>query len=59
MDSLTRAGKVHVFTLDGTFLTTIISPTPEAEAIFGGVVALCEDFILIGENGADGDSEDE
>ena len=57
--SLTRAGKVHVFTLDGTFLMTIISPTPEAHSFFGGVVALCEDISLIGENGADGDSEDE
>jgi len=59
VDTLNRAGKVYVYDLDGNLLTTIVSPMPEAEAYFGGVVAIREDTIIISEYWADGGSKDE
>ena len=59
VDSFSKAGKVHVFDLDGNLLYTLQSPKPEENALFGHKVAASEDLIVVSESGADGVSKNE
>jgi len=54
-----KAGKVHVFDLEGDLLYTLQSPEPGETATFGKKVAASEELIIVGERGADGATEDE
>ena len=54
-----KAGKVHVFDLEGNPLYTLQSPEPGETAMFGRKVAASEEIIIVGERGADGATEDE
>jgi hypothetical protein len=59
VEGKSRAGKVHVFDLEGVLLYTLQSPEPSETALFGRKVAVSDSLIVIGERGADGESADE
>ncbi len=49
VNGVERVGKVHVFTVDGEFLRTLVSPNPDFNAWFGSSVAISGDIIVVGE----------
>lgn len=49
VNGLGEAGKVHIFNEEGEHLRTLLSPDPEAYALFGSDVAISGDIIVVGE----------
>jgi len=54
-----KAGRAHIFDVDGNLLASLQSPKPEAYAMFGWSVDTSGDFVLVGEPYANGESFDE
>jgi hypothetical protein len=49
VDGLYRAGKVHIYNTEGTYLRTLLSPNPDTNAAFGSDVVISGDIIVVGE----------
>ncbi len=53
VDGNSKAGRAYIFDAEGNLVKTLQSPEPEANAEFGGEVAVSEDIIAVGEYNAD------
>jgi hypothetical protein len=49
VEDLVRAGKVHLFDVDGVYLSSILSPEPQIDGWFGASVGIGGDILLINE----------
>jgi catechol 2,3-dioxygenase-like lactoylglutathione lyase family enzyme len=57
VEGKSRAGKAHIYGLDGNLKVTLQSPTPLASGQFGKSIAIRGDIILVAEPGADIDDK--
>ena len=53
VNGVERVGKVHIYSAEGEFLRTLLSPNPDTNALFGFDVAISGDIIVVGEMQAD------
>jgi len=44
-----QAGKAYIFASDGDLLATLQSPEPQYDAIFGNIIAVSGDIVVVGE----------
>jgi len=49
------SGKIHIYSHDGEFISTILPPDPIAGAHFGGTIEVGEEFIYFSQHGEGGD----
>ena len=52
VEGLHRAGKAHIYDLDGNLKVTLQAPTPQVKGTFGLPMAISGDIILVAEPGA-------
>jgi predicted NAD-dependent protein-ADP-ribosyltransferase YbiA (DUF1768 family) len=53
VEGLFKAGKAHIYDLEGNLKVTLQAPTPEISGKFGSSIAIGGDIILVGEPEAD------
>ena len=55
VDSISTAGAVHIFDINGTFIETILSPTTAASELFGSSITFNKNKLVIGAGGHNSD----